>query len=409
MPRAVVLYHYQYPDDVVSGRQFDGLGVGLVKRGWHVVALPCNRSLHHETQKYPLHDTWGGVTFRRVWRPPLRQASSIGQIVNAVWMISAWSLTAFRSQADVLIIGANPILSVLVARAWSLFQPKTVIVHWCFDLYPEAAIADGLLREDSLLVKFLKKLLRPAYRSCNLVVDIGSCMRERLRSYEHSSDEATLVPWALYEPESLPPVDESVRRSLFGAANLGLMYSGNFGRAHSYQEFLELARMLRGESIHFSFGIRGNGAQRVVDAVISEDINITLAGFAPESELQQRLVAPDIHMVSLKPEWTGTVVPSKFFGSMAVGRPVLFSGSKESSIARWINEYKVGWVISDGEDIKRVATQLKELAQQREQLRDIQKRCHQVYQENFSMNATIDTWDELLKGLLERQRSKSIS
>jgi glycosyltransferase involved in cell wall biosynthesis len=167
--------------------------------------------------------------------------------------------------------------------------------------------------------------------------------------------------------------------------------------------------MLRAESIHFSFGIRGNGAQRVLDAIIPEDINITLAGFAPESELQQRLVAPDIHMVSLKPGWTGTVVPSKFFGSLAVGRPVLFSGSKESSIARWINEYKVGWVISDGEDIKRVATQLKELAQQREQLRDIQKRCHQVYQENFSMNATIDRWDELLKGLLERQRSKSIS
>jgi glycosyltransferase involved in cell wall biosynthesis len=143
----------------------------------------------------------------------------------------------------------------------------------------------------------------------------------------------------------------------------------------------------------------------VVAAIIPEDINITLAGFAPESELQQRLVAPDIHMVSLKPEWTGTVVPSKFFGSLAVGRPVLFAGSKESSIARWIAEHQVGWVISNADDIQHVANELKELSKQPEKLKDIQIRCHRVYQENFSMNSTIDRWNEVLLALLERKRS----
>ena len=119
------------------------------------------------------------------------------------------------------------------------------------------------------------------------------------------------------------------------------------------------------------------------------------------------LRAPDIHMVSLKPEWTGTVVPSKFFGSLAVGRPVLFAGSKDSSIARWINEYQVGWVISDRSDLEQVANELKELSKQPERLRDIQERCHRVYQENFSMNATIDRWDELLRELVERRRASS--
>jgi colanic acid biosynthesis glycosyl transferase WcaI len=321
-------------------------------------------------------------------------------------MIGAWSLAAFRSKPDVLIIGTDPIFSILVARVWRLVQPKVVIAHWCYDLYPEAAVADGLLREDSFLVKFLRKLLKPAYRSCDLVVDIGSCMRERLRSYDHQATEATLVPWALYEPPSLPEVDENIRLSLFGDSKLGLMYSGNFGRAHSYQEFLELARMLRCESVHFSFGIRGNASQQLKDAITPQDTNISLAGFAPESELQKRLVAPDIHLVSLKPEWTGTVVPSKFFGSLAVGRPVLFAGSKDSSIAIWINEYQVGWVISDHSDLEQVAKELKELSKQPEKLRDIQERCHRVYQDNFSMNATIDRWDELLRGLVERRSGK---
>jgi glycosyltransferase involved in cell wall biosynthesis len=321
-------------------------------------------------------------------------------------MIGAWSLSALRHRPDVLIIGTDPILSVLVARVWRLVQPKVVIAHWCYDLYPEAAIADGLLREDNLLVKSLRKLLKPAYRSCDLIADIGSCMRERLAAYDHQAQEATLVPWALYEPPSIPPVDAHVRLSLFGDSKLGLMYSGNFGRAHSYAEFLDLARMLRGENIYFSFGIRGNAAQQLKNAITPLDANISVVGFAPESELQQRLVAPDIHMVSLKPEWTGTVVPSKFFGSLAVGRPVLFAGSKETSIARWINEYQVGWVISDHADLEQVAEELKELSKQPEKLRDIQIRCHRVYQENFSMNATIDRWDELLRGLVERKGGK---
>lgn len=320
-------------------------------------------------------------------------------------MIAAWSFTAFRSKPDVLIVGTDPILSVLVARFWRQVHPEVAIAHWCYDLYPEAAIADGLLREDTFLVKFLRKLLRTAYRSCDLVADIGSCMRERLAAYDHQVREATLVPWALYEPATLPPLDENVRQSLFGDSNLGLMYSGNFGRAHSYREFLELARMLHGESIHFSFGIRGNASQQLKGAIAPQDTNISLAGFAPESELEQRLVAPDIHMVSLKPEWTGTVVPSKFFGSLAVGRPVLFAGSRESSIARWINEYQVGWVISDHSDLELVAKELKELSKQPEKLQDIQERCHRVYHENFSMNATIDRWDELLRELVERKRA----
>ena len=404
MPKAAVLYHYQYPDDVVSARLFDGLSERLAARGWEMTALPCNRESGNESRCYRLSETWQGVTFRRVWRPPLKQASTFGRLCNAAWMISAWSLTSLKYPPDVLIIGTDPILSVLVARVWRHVHPRVVIAHWCYDLYPEAAIADGLLRQDSALVKFLRKLLRPAYRSCDLVVDIGSCMRERISAYDHQAKEATLVPWALYEPPTIPPVDENVRLSLFRDSKLGLMYSGNFGRAHSYQEFLELARSLRGESIHFSFGIRGNAAQQLKEAITPQDTNISLAGFAPESELQQRLVAPDIHMVSLKPEWTGTVVPSKFFGSLAVGRPVLFAGSKDSSIARWINEFKVGWVISDRSDLEQVAQDLKELSKQPEQLRDMQERCHRVYWENFSMNATIDRWDELLRGLVERKR-----
>lgn len=404
MPKVIVLFHYLYPDDINSARHIGDLCTGLASRGWDVLALPCNRGAFQETLRYPRKEVWQGVTFRRVWRLPLRQASTLGRLCNAAWMLATWSLEALRSKPDALIIGTNPFFSVMVARVWRLVHPGVVITHWCYDLYPEAATADGWLRENSLLVKVLKRLLRSAYRSCDLIADIGPCMRERLAPYAHSAMEATLVPWALYEPPSLPKIDMKVRHSLFGDAQLGLMYSGNFGRAHSYEEFLKLARMLRQESIHFAFGVRGHAVKKLTSAITPEDRNITLAPFAAESELHQRLCAPDIHLVSLKPGWEGTVVPSKFFGNLAVGRPVIFAGSRKSSIARWIEEHQVGWVLADDADsMERIALELKQLSQNPHKLRDMQQRCHRVYQTYFTREACIDRWDAELKALIAKK------
>jgi hypothetical protein len=54
------------------------------------------------------------------------------------------------------------------------------IVRWCFDLYPEAAIAGGVLRAESAVVRAIKRLLRAAHSRCDLLVDIGPCLRAKL-------------------------------------------------------------------------------------------------------------------------------------------------------------------------------------------------------------------------------------
>jgi hypothetical protein len=106
-------------------------------------------------------------------------------MLNAIWMICAWSLLALnpRIRPKVVIVGSDPVLSLVVALFWRAIRPKVRVAHWCFDLYPDAALAEGLLDEKSLLVKCLKSLLRRAYRRCHLIVDIGDCMRQRLGAY----------------------------------------------------------------------------------------------------------------------------------------------------------------------------------------------------------------------------------
>lgn len=402
-PKVTVLYHYFYPDDVVSARHFGDFCKGLVARGWQVEAMPCNRGCRDESQTYPRRETWCGIAIRRVWRPRLRQASTAGRLLNAAWMIFAWSLVlVFRRRKnlpDVLVVGTDPVLSVLVAWFVKRLRPSVQVAHWCYDLYPEAPIAEGMFRDNSFSVRLVKRLTGAAYRSCALLADLGRCMRRLLERYHTPARQVTLVPWALSEPAAVVAADPATRQELFGEAALGLLYSGNFGRAHSYEEFLELARSLRGEAIHFCFGVRGNQAAELREAVQPEDSNVSFAGFAPESALEKRLGAADIHLVSLRPGWTGVVVPSKFFGSLAAGRPVLFAGSRDAAIAHWVREHGVGWVL-DQETLPQVAEELRRLTNDPRELHVLRQRCHDVYQAHFSLEKTLDQWDRELRALL---------
>jgi len=67
-------------------------------------------------------------------------------------------------------------------------------------------------------------------------------------------------------------------------------------------------------------------AHSVRAAITAEDVNISFVDFAPCAAWNP-IGSGDIHVVTLREEWTGTVVPSKFFGALAAGRPVLFAGA----------------------------------------------------------------------------------
>lgn len=400
MPKALVFYHYFHPDDVVSAVHVAELCQALAQKGWQMTAMPSNRSCREDRPAFNAGENWRDVEIRRVWRPPLRQSSGLGRLLNAGWMISRWSLEALvtKDVPETIIIGTDPVLSVLVARVWKWLRPTTQIVHWCFDLYPEAAIADGTLKPAGVLAKMMKALLKPAYRSCDLIVDIGSCMRRSLEAYPSSARRTTITPWALAEPSRALPVNWTERRNIFGDADLTLLYSGNFGRAHSFDRLLALARMLKPAGAKLAFSIRGNRVDELRQAAAS-DTNVVFVPFAPRGEVESRLSAADIHVVSLRDEWTGTVVPSKFFGALAVGRPLLFAGSPDSAIAKWITQHHVGWVLTP-RNIEAIAEELKELCASPEALRRKFYHCHNVYQEHFSKSRAADQWDYELRSLL---------
>jgi len=201
----------------------------------------------------------------------------------------------------------------------------------------------------------------------------------------------------------MPSPDLKTRTDLFGDANLTILYSGTIGNAHEFDNFLRLARecRLRNSSIAFCFAGFGNKFKDLKSQVSSEDSNITFAGFVQsDEELKKRLSSADLMMISLKENWTGISVPSKFFGAIASGQAVLFSGSKNSSIAHWIRKFNLGFQISNN-NILEIVELLLDISKDKNRFFEMKLNAFNSYREFFSKKIICDHWSELLYEIIQ--------
>ena len=397
MHRCVILYHYYYPDDVISSRHFTDLAESLQSNGWNVVVFTGNRYCRRDGIISPRCETHNGVYIRRFSHPAFSQSKNIGRILNSFWLDIKWFFTLLFERADVIIWGTDPQFSFFIIPFLAFFRPALRFTIWGFDLFPEAIVADGI-KLPGFVIKLLKWWAGISYRQCGLLVDIGSCMRKRFQSYQPNAKYETIVPWALDEPE-IPNVQNSVTRyELFGNAALGILYSGTIGRAHQFEEFIFLARELRrrNASVSFCFAGQGNKYKDLQNMIMPEDNNITFAGFIDEKLLALRLASADIHMISLRHDWEGIVVPSKIFGSLAAGKPLLYCGAPESCIVELIKKENLGFFV-EMNNIEFIADRLEELINNKSSLQKMQKSAFLFYKKYFSKKIQCTKWDNCLK------------
>jgi len=397
VPSCVILYHYYYPDNVVSARHFTDLAEGLYSSGWDVEVFTGNRYCRKEGIISPCCEIYQGVHIRRFKCPPFTQSKNIGRLLTTFCLSVKWFFALFFKRVDVVIIGTDPQFSFFIIPILAFFRPALRFAIWGFDLYPEAISSAGI-KLPGFVMGLLSWWAGISYRRCGLLVDIGSCMRKRFLEYNPKARLETIIPWALDEPEILETQNSTTRHELFGNAALGILYSGTIGQAHQFEEFILLARELRrrNASVSFCFAGQGNKYKDLQDMVTPEDVNITFAGFVDEELLPLRLASADIHMISLRHGWEGVVVPSKFFGSLASGRPVLYCGTLNSCIAEIIQKEGLGFIIEKS-TIRNIADRLEELSNNKSGLIKMQEGAFLYYKRCFSRKSQVMKWDKCLR------------
>jgi glycosyltransferase involved in cell wall biosynthesis len=401
-PRLLVFYHFFHPDEVVSARIFSDFAVEQARRGWDVTAVTCNRAHGDGAARFPSEEIWNGVRIVRVFRPAWSQKKPLPRLANTAWLINVWFLRSLElGPFDAIVIGSDPMFSATLAIPLRAARRRTPILHWCLDVFPDAGEAEwtGATR---LLSPPARALMSAAYRRCDVVVDLGPCMRERLERYGGTARRETLTPWALVEPAHPAEPDPALRRALFGDAKIGLLYAGSMSRPHDFASLLALARACRaraGGDVAICFACTGTNLPALKAAVTPEDTNVRFAPFADEATIARRFEAADFHLGSLRPEYTGIVVPSKFFAALAVARPFIFAGRADASVARWIREHDLGLVLEPGQ-VEDVAERLVALSRDAAAVRAGRAHALAIYRKHFSKALINDRWNALLASQL---------
>jgi glycosyltransferase involved in cell wall biosynthesis len=167
-------------------------------------------------------------------------------------------------------------------------------------------------------------------------------------------------------------------------------YSGNLGRAHDFDTIL--GAMQRLPQVQFVF--TGAGAQ-LESVRRAAPANAEFRPYVAREKLSESLSSADAHLASLKPALEGLIVPSKFYGILAVARPVLFIGARDGELARLIEAYAIGIVIEPG-DVEGLVRAIETLARDRESAAEMGMRGRELYLQRFAPRHAFAAWERVL-------------
>lgn len=123
--------------------------------------------------------------------------------------------------------------------------------------------------------------------------------------------------------------------------------------------------------------------------------NFRFAPYQPRSALSDSLAAGDAHLVSLRPELEGFIVPSKLYGILAAGRPVVFIGDPDGELARLIAATGVGVTVQSG-DSAGLCRALLTLRDDETYRTGMGIRAREVFEERYTLAAAVTRWREVL-------------
>jgi glycosyltransferase involved in cell wall biosynthesis len=221
-----------------------------------------------------------------------------------------------------------------------------LLIH---DVYPDVAVAAGLLRRSSLLTRFMNFAVKRLYRSMERIIVLGRDMRDLVLKKLPPGDGRVeiITNWA--DTDLIQPGrgENRILNELGLANKFVLNYSGNMGRSHNLEALVESAIALsHRDDIHFL--IAGSGAKKdwLVRTVAETNLtNVTIADRRPRGDLPELLTAGDVAIVSFISGMAGVSVPSRLYNMLAAGLPILALADSHSEVALVINEEVVGLVI----------------------------------------------------------------
>lgn len=397
--RLLFINQYYWPDHASTAQHLTDLAEHLAENGREVHVL-CSQGTYREgSSKAPAYERHNGVHIHRVPATALGRRSTLTRMADYLsFYLRALILSLWLPRFDVVATLTTPPIIGLVGTLLRKLKGSRHI-YWSMDLHPDASLELGRMSRTNPVVAWLCWISNLVYRQADKVVVLGPYMADRIEAKGVRPDRLATIPvWSRRdEVYPLPREGHPLREQLGLVDKFVAMYSGNLGLAHTFDDFLEAARRLRHRD-DIVFLYVGDGP-RIGEVRAARDVeglsNIRMLDYFPREQLHASLSVADVHLISMRREMTGVVVPGKLYGVMASGRPAIFVGPEHCESADTIRNGHCGRTIRLG-DTDSLVVALTELAANPEEASRLGQRGRQAFLAHHERGHCCESWQELI-------------
>jgi len=298
----------------------------------------------------PGRTTHEGVEIVRVHSTAYdRSALHLRALNYATYLAQSLRAGLAAGKPDVVLCMTDPPIiadvALIVARRFGV--PLVVVSQ---DVFPEIAVELKRL-ENPAVIEILRRAIGAYLERADRVVAIGETMRERLEQKGAPAERLRVIPnWVDSTVLTPQPRDNEWAREHGLDDRFVVMHSGNVGYAQNLDALVRAATFLR-DLDRLTIAIVGEGSRRaplMELAELLETESVYFLQYQPREVLPQSLSAADVHVVGLARGLSGYVVPSRLYGIMAVGRPVIVAAEPSSETAQLVERVGCGVVLPPG-------------------------------------------------------------
>ena len=404
MRRLIFINKFFFPDHSATSQIVSDLAFHLAGTGREVHVVTGGQLYDAPKASLPQYEIIKDVRIHRVSSTRFGRSALLGRSVDylSFYRSVRRRLMDITQQGDTLIAKTDPPLVSLVAAAVARHKAAG-LVHWVQDLYPELAVQLRIHFMRGPVAAGLAALRNRSLLSAKATVVVGQLMSQRIQALGIAPANIHLIPnWCddlTIQP--LAPAENPLRQAWDLEGKFVLGYSGNLGRAHEYNTVLDAAELLRKDPRIIFLMIGGGKRFDELAKIVKARALANSFRFMPYQEretLALSLGAPDLHWLSLKPALEGLIVPSKFYGIAAAGKPIIVIGDTDGELAQLVQEHRCGLAIKPG-DGPALARAVSRFSSEPEATREMGFRARKMLDAHFTRRKAFERWCTLLDQL----------
>lgn len=412
MKKKLLIYaHYFYPDVASTGQILAELAEGMIDAFDITVicVVPSYSGVIEEKYKSKriYIEDYKGIKLVRVRVPEFKKSNKVSRIKNllAYFFNSLIATAKIEKQDYIYTISQPPILGGVLGVLGKWIKGGKLIYN-IQDFNPEQTIAVGYAK-NKLLLNTVMAVDKFSCKNSDKVIVVGRDMQETLKNrFNNKKVPSNVFINNWINEKEIYPLDQNHPKIVAFKEKYNLkdkfiiMYSGNIGLYYDLENIIKVIGEFKDrEDVVFAFIGDGTVKSKIEEYVTDNKLNnVTFIPYQDKADLIYSLNAADIHWVVNAKGIKGVSVPSKLYGVMAAGKPVLGVLDEGSEARLIVEECNCGVCIEPG-NYKEISRNIEYILNNKELIKSLGQNGRKYLEVNLTKDVSINKYKETILSL----------